>query len=285
MWTELDTSQDCRQNCSVANILRTTENCRRLSPTQFTLPTPTRQDKTVLSCRCRRCELDITEHISDDQCSPGFFDDIIFVAKVSLEWEINQSEVQTTLCEVFCFDKLWYVRALEWCIIFNVHCVQEKKETNIFFVIPLTKLGELWWNLVYSFLNKFATKSCKRFPPHLNNVSTLPCETWNAIELLDRETPEFIQPQLWPENSPDLNPVDNTVWKILQERYTKHASLICSYRPRHWRMAAAMTTWSSLVHSLLTRCFSSSRSVMHVLYTFSCSIPTRCINSIQIWRI
>jgi len=25
-------------------------------------------------------------------------------------------------------------------------------------------------------VNKFAAKWCKRFPPHLNNVSTLPCE-------------------------------------------------------------------------------------------------------------
>jgi len=35
----------------------------------------------------------------------------------------------------------------------------------------------------------------KRFPPHLNKVSTLPCETWNAhrgraaTELLQKETP------------------------------------------------------------------------------------------------
>jgi len=26
-------------------------------------------------------------------------------------------------------------------------------------------------------LNKFATKYCERFPPHLNSVSTLPCKT------------------------------------------------------------------------------------------------------------
>ena len=49
-------------------------------------------------------------------------------------------------------------------------------------------------------MNKFATKSCKLFPPHLNNVSTLPCETKNrhrardTDELLDKETPEFILP-------------------------------------------------------------------------------------------
>jgi len=30
---------------------------------------------------------------------------------------------------------------------------------------------------IHDFLNKFAAKTCKRFPPHLNNVSTLPCET------------------------------------------------------------------------------------------------------------
>jgi len=144
------------------------------------------------------------------------------------------------------------------------------------------KFEQFWWNLVHSFLNKFATKSCKCFPPHLNSVSTLPCETWNAhrtsatIELLDRETPEFIQPHLWPANSPDLNPVDNSMWKILQERCTKHASLICNYQRCHRRMATAMTTWSSLVHSIFSRCFSSSRSVMCILYTFSCSIPTHC---------
>jgi len=33
---------------------------------------------------------------------------------------------------------------------------------------------------IHRFLNKFATKSWKRFPPYLNNVSTLPRETWNA---------------------------------------------------------------------------------------------------------
>ena len=29
------------------------------------------------------------------------------------------------------------------------------------------------------------------------------------VELLQRETPKFITPDLWPPNSPDLKPVDN----------------------------------------------------------------------------
>ena len=67
----------------------------------------------------------------------------------------------------------------------------------------------------------------KRFPPHLNNVSTLPCETSNAscahaaIELLQKETPEFIPPQLCPPTLPDLNPVDNSMWEILQQKVCK----------------------------------------------------------------
>ena len=38
------------------------------------------------------------------------------------------------------------------------------------------------------------------------------------------ETPEFIPPNLWPPNSPDLNPVDYKIWGILQERVYKSSS-------------------------------------------------------------
>ena len=31
-------------------------------------------------------------------------------------------------------------------------------------------------------------------------------------------TPDFIPPSLWPPNSPDLNPVDYAIWRIMQER-------------------------------------------------------------------
>jgi len=34
----------------------------------------------------------------------------------------------------------------------------------------------------------------------------------DTINLLERDTPAFISPDLWPPNSPDLNPVDYKVW-------------------------------------------------------------------------
>jgi len=38
------------------------------------------------------------------------------------------------------------------------------------------------------------------------------------VEVLCRETPDFISPALWPTNSPDLNPVDYEIWVVMQRR-------------------------------------------------------------------
>ena len=45
-----------------------------------------------------------------------------------------------------------------------------------------------------------------------------------TVELLRVETPDFIPPNLWPPNSPDLNPVDYKIWGILQEQVYKTSS-------------------------------------------------------------
>jgi len=41
------------------------------------------------------------------------------------------------------------------------------------------------------------------------------CET---IKLLQRETPAFISPDLWPPSSPDLNPVNYNICGVMQDR-------------------------------------------------------------------
>ena len=33
----------------------------------------------------------------------------------------------------------------------------------------------------------------------------------DTVTMLQRETPEFIPPEMWPPNSPDLNPVDYSI--------------------------------------------------------------------------
>jgi len=39
-----------------------------------------------------------------------------------------------------------------------------------------------------------------------------------TFELLSRMTPNFIGPEMWPPNSPDLNPVHYSIWSVVEER-------------------------------------------------------------------
>ena len=39
-----------------------------------------------------------------------------------------------------------------------------------------------------------------------------------TVDLVKRETPDFIPPPLWPSNRPNLNPVDYKIWGLLQQR-------------------------------------------------------------------
>lgn len=43
----------------------------------------------------------------------------------------------------------------------------------------------------------------------------------STVEFLRQETSDFISPDLWPPNSPDLNPVDYKIWGCMQERVYK----------------------------------------------------------------
>ena len=40
----------------------------------------------------------------------------------------------------------------------------------------------------------------------------------NTLNYLKRENVSLIEPQMWPPNSPDLNPVDYSVWGALQQQ-------------------------------------------------------------------
>ena len=76
----------------------------------------------------------------------------------------------------------------------------EKRDQNVFFIISSIKLMRFRWNLVCCFPNKFAAKTYRQFSLHLNDVSTLPCESWNAhraratIESLKQRTAEIMPP-------------------------------------------------------------------------------------------
>jgi len=85
------------------------------------------------------------------------------------------------------FHRIWYLQYVKVVEVRNtLHATKripektvclEKRDQNVC-VISSTKLRRFWYISVASFRSQFAVKSCKRFPPHLNNVSTLH-SLWN----------------------------------------------------------------------------------------------------------
>lgn len=91
--------------------------------------------------------------------------------------------------------------------------------TDLFFVDPGTKvngqyyrdvlLGQQLLPAIRHMSGDFFTFQQDNAPAH---------RARETVQLLTRETPDFIAPALWPANSPDLNPVDYQIWGKLQER-------------------------------------------------------------------
>lgn len=95
--------------------------------------------------------------------------------------------------------------------------------SSIHFLEPGVKIdGQYYRNTVLS----------KMLLPEIRQISgdlftfqqdSAPAHRANAtVELLKKETPDFIPPDLWPPNSPDLNPVDYSIWGILQEKVYRY---------------------------------------------------------------
>src|ERR1043165_5367501 len=55
----------------------------------------------------------------------------------------------------------------------------------------------------------------------------------DAVKLLEWETSAFISPEMWPPNSPDLNPVDCRIWGVMQQRvYQKKINTVDELKQR-----------------------------------------------------
>jgi len=48
----------------------------------------------------------------------------------------------------------------------------------------------------------------------------------DTVPLLEQATPAFIKPDLWPANSPDLNPVAYRIWSVVQQRRRVYQSRV-----------------------------------------------------------
>ena len=72
----------------------------------------------------------------------------------------------------------------------------------------------IWCSKVYRFEKRIRLRSMKLT---LTSASTAH-RVRETVEMLRRETPNFVSYVQWPPNSPDFNPVDYAIWDKLQVR-------------------------------------------------------------------
>ena len=83
------------------------------------------------------------------------------------------------------------------------------------------------------------------------------------------KTPDFIPPTLWPANLPDINPVDYSIWSVLQKRI--YRSRIAGMEELKQQL---VTEWANLDHRII------SEAVGHLA-----RVPARVIANKEILNI
>ena len=77
-----------------------------------------------------------------------------------------------------------------------------------------------------------------------------------AQQFLQNACPEFIAKDEWPPNSPDLNPLDYSVWGLMLDSYNK---LISKPTSRAELKAALQNIWDALPHTPIQKAVRSFR--------------------------
>ena len=126
--------------------------------------------------------------------------------------------------------KTQLVRFVVYCSGFGVATTIHNKSKQLEFelIIFVTHYTELICNTTIIDLSTSPTFSCHTTLGTLIYCFWLSSRAHETIELLQRKTPKFISSDLWPPNSPDLNPVDYRIWGVMPVSYT-HLTLPTIY--------------------------------------------------------
>jgi len=97
-----------------------------------------------------------------------------------------------------------------------------------------------------------------------------------TMNFLKRENVSFIEPQMWPPNSPDLNPVDYAVCGALQQQ-VYHNRKFTTVDHRHLYAVdqlkqAIVQEWTTCRSASLTAALTSGVVVLLVLYSSTVDI-------------
>ena len=96
--------------------------------------------------------------------------------------------------------------------------VSKLGRTHLIFVDPGVTVNGDYYRCVSSTTVSTLHTSDIRPSLHFRQDSAPAQRARQTVNFLERETYAFITPDLWPANSPDLNPVSYKIWGIIQQR-------------------------------------------------------------------
>jgi len=98
--------------------------------------------------------------------------------------------------------------------------VSRMAKTDIVFVEPGAKVNSEYYceHVLRKGLLPVIQAKCGRQNWTLQQDGAPSHTARNTINFLRQENVNFIEPDMWPPNSPDLNPVDYAIWGALQEK-------------------------------------------------------------------
>jgi len=96
--------------------------------------------------------------------------------------------------------------------------------------------------------------------------------TRTKMDYLNKEHINFIEPHMWPPNSPDINPVDYAIWVLFQQRV---------YHQRQSKMAeelkrATVTEWQKLSHRFIDNSINEWRRRLEAVIKNGCGHIEHC---------
>jgi len=125
--------------------------------------------------------------------------------------------------------------------------VSRMGKTSIIFVEPSTKINSQYYcdKLLGQGLLPDVCARCGRYKWTLQQDGAPSHTARDTVRYLQRNNVSVIEPDMWPPNSPDLNPVDYAVWGALQQLVYIEASVVEMKQ-------AIVNAWQELSQSFMT---------------------------------
>ena len=142
--------------------------------------------------------------------------------------------------------------------------VSRMGKTGIVFIEPGAKVNSEYYcqHVLGAGLLPDIRARCQRYSWTLQHDGAPSHTARNTLTYLRRENVTFIEPDMWPPNSPDLNPVDYAVWSALQQMVYQRRRFTTINQLKQ----AIVTEWGKLSQRFIDRAIGQWRRRLECVF-------------------